>query len=321
MHRFTVKPLAPFQFDHLYERLQQSSNRVLYHIDDDKAISRVFMIDDRPVLVKAASLGTLEYPEIQLDVFNANDRAQADRAVSHCMHVFSLDRPLAHFYEAAKQNDPVLYALTQSHRGIHMLLEPGIYEAMILSIIGQQVNLTFAANLKHALIFACNQSLEWQGHTFYAFPTPEKVASLSYETLRGLQFSQRKAEYVIDFARLVADGKFDIEAIASTPNEEAIEAMVKLRGIGRWTAECVLLFGLGRPDVLPAADIGLRNAVKLFYNLEQQPSEEEVREKAKFWTGWESYATYYFWAALGIAKDKEKANPPAASITRAKSQP
>ncbi|MFC4766360.1 DNA-3-methyladenine glycosylase family protein [Effusibacillus consociatus] len=302
MYEITLNPPSPFNFSHLFDRLRQSSNRVLYQTEND-SICRLFLIDGQPVLVKLTSSGTIEKPEVRLTAYNAKTEAQANQAFSKCRHVFSLDRPLSPFYDMAQKNDPVLYRMTLQHRGIHMLLEPGIYEAMILSIIGQQVNLTFAANLKHSLITLCNQSFEWKGQTFYAFPPPEKVASLSYEELRGLKYSQRKAEYVIDFARLVAGGKFREDRIAEMSNEEAIEAMSELRGIGRWTAECVLLFGLGRPDILPALDIGLRNAVQLFYGLEHQPTEEEIRRMAQAWKGWESYATYYLWAALGAARE------------------
>lgn len=262
----------------------------------------MFLSNGHPVLVRAVPTGTVESPQVKLVAYNAQNRKQADLAFQSCIHVFSLNRPLTSFYRMAEKNDPVLHRLTLRHRGAHMLLEPDVYEAAILSIIGQQVNLTFAAALKRSLILKCNQSFDWQGRTYYAFPSPEKVASLSYDELHALKFSRRKAEYVIDFARLVAEGKFPVDAISRMSNEEAIDRMAKLRGIGRWTAECALLFGLGRPDILPALDIGLRNAVRLFYGLPQQPTEKEVRRLAEAWKGWESYATYYLWAAFGEAK-------------------
>ncbi|WP_018133399.1 DNA-3-methyladenine glycosylase family protein [Effusibacillus pohliae] len=305
MYEITLFPPAPYDFSHLFERLRHSSNWVLYRMEND-SITRLFLVDGHPVLVKLTSTGTVEQPQVKLAACNATNEQQAKRAFAYCRHVFSLDRPLAPFYAAIEQNDPVLFRLVQQHRGIHMLLEPGVYEAMILSIIGQQVNMTFAANLKHELVKLCNQSFEWKGQTFYAFPSPERVASLSYEDLRKLKYSQRKAEYVIDFARLVADGRFPVDEISRMSNEQAIEEMVKLRGIGRWTAECVLLFGLGRPDILPALDIGLRNAMQLFYGLDRQPSEQEVRQMATRWRGWESYVTYYLWTALGIAKQRKQ---------------
>ncbi|BCJ85766.1 DNA-3-methyladenine glycosylase family protein [Effusibacillus dendaii] len=310
MLKITVRPPAPFDFRHLFDRLAQSSNRVLYRITDNSVL-RLFLIDGRPILAELRSTGTVEQPEITITAWNTENQGQAEKVFALCTHIFSLNRPLWSFYKTAAENDPVLHRLTEKHRGIHMLLEPGIEEAMILSIIGQQVNLTFAANLKHALVELCSEPFIWKGQTFYAFPQLERIASLSYEDLRKLKYSQRKAEYVIDFARLVVSGTFRSDVIARLSNDEAIEEMAKLRGIGRWTAECVLLFGIGRPDVLPALDIGLRNAVQLFYQLPNQPTETDIRKMALAWSGWESYATYYLWAALGMAKAEKKSNPKA----------
>ncbi len=77
-----------------------------------------------------------------------------------------------------------------------------------------------------------------------------------------------------------------------------METLLPLRGIGRWTVECLLLFGMGRPDLLPAADIGLRRAVQRVYGLPERPGEEEVRRIGEAWAPWRSYATFYLWDAI-----------------------
>jgi DNA-3-methyladenine glycosylase II len=246
-----------------------------------------------------------EAPEIHLQVEGAPDEAAAQEAVKIWRHMLSVDRPLRPFYEKIA-GDAVLSGLIDRLSGLNLLLEADPFEAMILAIIGQQVNLTFAENLKRSLVELCGDRLELEGRPFYAFPTPEQIARLNYEDLRPLKYSQRKAEYIIDFSRGVASGEIDLQALEGMTNEEAIQSLVKLRGIGRWTAECVLLFGLGRPDLLPAADIGLRNAIQHFYGVDHQPTEAEVREMAGNWAGYESYVTYYLWTALGIARAESK---------------
>ncbi|HEU4963458.1 MAG TPA: DNA-3-methyladenine glycosylase [Bacilli bacterium] len=304
---YTLRPDAPYEYDYFRSRVETSSNRYLYVFGENR-LSRAHFIDGTPVVVHVTP--TLEEgpatPAIQLQVEGAATQAQADRAAAIWRHMLSVDRPLTPFYEQV-QDDPVMREITERLRGMHLLLESGPFESMILSIIGQQVNLTFAENLKRSLVELCGQPVEVDGHSHYAFPTPDAIARLAYDELRSRKFSQRKAEYVIDFARGVADGSIDLDALARMSNEEAIDSLVKLRGIGRWTAECVLLFGLGRPDLLPAADIGLRNAIQHFYQLEHQPTEAEVREFAAPWRGYESYATYYLWQALGLVKAEAKA--------------
>lgn len=307
---YKVTPTPPYRFDYFRERVETSSNRYLYAIRENR-LSRAHIIDGHPVLVHVvASHADTTTPVIELTVQGATSQQMADQAVAIWRNMLSVDRPLLPFYEQV-QTDPVLHGITERLYGLHLLVESGPFEAMIQSIIGQQVNLTFAENLKRALVERCGEKIESDGQVHYAFPSPEAVARLNYEELRPLQFSQRKAEYVIDFARGVTDGRIDLDALARMSNDEAIEYLVKLRGIGRWTAECVLLFGLGRPDLLPAADIGLRNALQLFYGLDRQPTEAQVREFAAPWRGYESYATYYLWAALGIARAEQKQQKPA----------
>jgi len=123
---------------------------------------------------------------------------------------------------------------------------------------------------------------------------------LDYSQLREQQFSQRKAEYVIDFAREVENGLLDLNALSKMTDEEAMERICKIRGLGRWTAECILLFGLGRQDLLPAKDVGLQRAVTEVWGLPQRISEQELREMAEAWKPWRSWYTYYLWASLAL---------------------
>lgn len=92
--------------------------------------------------------------------------------------------------------------------------------------------------------------------------------------------------------------RVDFTRLENMDNDKIIENLTKLSGNGRWTVECFLLFGLGRADLLPAADIGLRNAVKKQYGLPEQPEEQKVRKIGEAWSPWRSYATFYMWESL-----------------------
>ncbi|MBL0387674.1 DNA-3-methyladenine glycosylase 2 family protein [Tumebacillus sp. ITR2] len=302
---YTLTPQSPYRFDYFRERIATSSNSYLYDIGEHH-LGRAHVIQGHTVLVRVSCPEPAsDAPEIHLQVEGAPDETTALEAVKIWRHMLSVDRPLAPFYEKMA-GDAVLSGLTDQLAGLNLLLEADPFEAMILAIIGQQVNLTFAENLKRSLVELCGDRLELDGRPFYAFPTPEQIARLKYEDLRPLKYSQRKAEYIIDFSRGVAGGEIDLQALEGMTNDEAIQSLVKLRGIGRWTAECVLLFGLGRSDLLPAADIGLRNAIQHFYGIDHQPTEAEVREMASCWAGYESYVTYYLWTALGMARAESK---------------
>jgi DNA-3-methyladenine glycosylase II len=169
---------------------------------------------------------------------------------------------------------------------------------MIKAIIGQQVNVKFAATLVERIVDFGRETVEWKDLCLPVFPAPETVAGWSPEQLQALSFSRRKAEYVIDFARAVVDGKVDLDGLWHMTEDEIFETLMPLRGVGRWTVECLLLFGMGRPDVLPAADIGVQNAVQKLYGLPSRPTEAMVRRLGEAWTPWRSYATYYLWQSL-----------------------
>jgi DNA-3-methyladenine glycosylase II len=212
--------------------------------------------------------------------------------------MLSIDVDLQAFYNHL-DGIPALAPLQYKFHGLRLLLEPDLFQCMIRTIIGQQLNLGFAATLTGRLVqSAANDPITYHGDDYYAFPSAEQVAALTIDRLRELQFSQRKAEYVIGLAQAVADGSLDLEHLETLDNEEVIQKLTKYRGVGRWTVECFLLFGMGRQDLLPAADIGLRNAIKLWYGLGEQPTEDEVRRWGASWSPWSSYITYYLWESL-----------------------
>jgi DNA-3-methyladenine glycosylase II len=124
------------------------------------------------------------------------------------------------------------------------------------------------------------------------------VAALDPAELTTRQFSRSKASYVIHAARAVAEGALDLDAVGALPFDDAVAEMTRLRGIGRWTAEYVLMRGLGVPDSFPAADTGLRAAIGKAYGLGRSATETEARAHAERWVGWRSWAAFIWWMAL-----------------------
>ncbi|MCF6136285.1 DNA-3-methyladenine glycosylase family protein [Pseudalkalibacillus berkeleyi] len=214
--------------------------------------------------------------------------------------MFGTDYRLESFYEHIRENSHRVTQVTHLFHGMRVITNPDLFETTVDTIIGQQVNLKFAATLKERLIRYAGTVHRFEEDNLYIFPSPDRVAKLEYQELQDLSFSQRKSEYIIDFARLVSSGAIDLNALWNLSNQEIIDHLMPLRGIGMWTVECLMLFGLHRPNVLPAADIGLRNAVKFLYDSEKQPQTEEIRKLAEEenWYPWESYITYYLWQYL-----------------------
>lgn len=176
---------------------------------------------------------------------------------------------------------------------------PDLFEALCWGIIGQQINLAFAYTLKRRFVETFGEREEWNGKDYWLFPSPEAVARLAPSDLTGLQMTARKSEYLIGAARLMAEGKLSKERLlAAGGHREAEKLLVGIRGIGPWTANYVLMRCLRFPTALPIEDVGLHNAIKLLLGMDRKPTVEEIRELAKPWAGWESYATFYLWRAL-----------------------
>ena len=162
----------------------------------------------------------------------------------------------------------------------------GLFEALLYQIVGQQISV-LAANAIHARLCALFPG---------GRPDPELLAEISMETLRGIGFSARKAEYCQDLARRAFEGELD--GIADLPHEAAREKLVALRGIGPWTADGALLIAFGYPDVLVSGDLVLRKAVQRAYELPTMPTEQEVEALGETWRPHRTLAAGYLFESM-----------------------
>lgn len=130
------------------------------------------------------------------------------------------------------------------------------------------------------------------------FPRPAQLLDTADSKLRAAGLSGRKIEYLKDLASRVSDGRLKLALLPEMLDEQVIEQLVQVKGIGRWTAEMFLIFCLGRQDVLPVGDLGLRKAMQKTYSLAQLPSPESMRDIARRWKPYCSVATWYMWKSL-----------------------
>ena len=130
-------------------------------------------------------------------------------------------------------------------------------------------------------------------------------SSTTVAELSDLQFSTRKAEYLIGLSEQVASGELQLKKLAMQTDQEIMDTLIKIRGIGSWTAENFLLFGVGRPNLFPIADIGIQNAFKQLYNLPQKPTKEEMLIYSKNWSPYLSYASLYLWRSVEKRSEKK----------------
>jgi DNA-3-methyladenine glycosylase II len=162
------------------------------------------------------------------------------------------------------------------------------YGALLRAIVGQQLS-TKAARTIYLRV------LDLFGGTT---PSPEQLLEVSEDDLRGAGLSGRKVEYVRDLAAHVLSGELELDRLEELDDEEAIEEIVAVRGLGRWTAEMFLIFHLERPDILSGGDLGIRKAIQLEYGLAEMPAPQRVIEIGERWSPHRSLAGLYLWESL-----------------------
>ncbi len=131
-------------------------------------------------------------------------------------------------------------------------------------------------------------------------PTPAQILASDEATLRACGLSTAKARAIIDLARHVEDARLPLEGIDTLDDEAVIEALVAVRGVGRWTAQMFLMFRLGRPDVLPVLDLGVRKGAQRIYRMRALPEADRLEKVARNWRPWASVASWYCWRVLDL---------------------
>lgn len=245
--------------------------------------------------------GAVDDTRLSVSVPSGRSARVRDAVTHEVRRIFGLDLDLAGFYRMAKA-DAVLGELIASLYGMRPTLAPGGLEMLVGSIIAQQVNLTFAFTLRARLVRRYGVPVAIGGQTVYAFPEAQALARLRVASLRSMQFSTRKAEYIRDVARAVTAGRLDLTALASASSAEVIETLTALRGLGRWTADWYLARCLGRGDACPAGDLAVRKAFDHHYGRGRTLSEEAIRRRASVWGDYQSLAIHYLLVGMRLGR-------------------
>lgn len=238
---------GPYNFDLVLDRLSLDPLHVVNQ--KDRTVKVPLIIDHLPHVAEVKAIGTTESPSFMITGTNED-------GISKISEIFQwhidLQQIHLHFQKTT------LKSLFKEHYGTALVLDFAPYNCLLKCIIHQQLNLTFAHKLTER--FVKTYGYEKEGVWFY--PTPDKVVELTVEDLRELQFSGRKAEYIIGIAEKMVQGELDLDKIRTLSDQEISNTLIKLRGVGPWTVQNFLMFGLGRLNLFPFTDIGIQNALK-----------------------------------------------------------
>lgn len=247
-----------------------------------RALRKAFLFEGRPAVLRLA------FGESGVEVALAGIEGPAAMAKAHAATLRLLGwtgDPAA--FEAAHPR------LAHGRKGLRVLFTLDPFEALVWAILGQQVNLPFAYAMRRDLIRLAGVPAE---EGLIAHPDADRLAALKVEGLQALRFSRRKAEYLLHAAGEVASGRLCLENLATATG--AAKALQSLRGCGPWTAQYVLMRGLGFRDCVPVGDAGLTLALQRWFNLETRPDASETLRLMAPFAPHRSLATFHLWASL-----------------------
>ncbi|KKI89529.1 DNA-3-methyladenine glycosylase [Bacillus sp. SA1-12] len=287
-------PPKEFNFKECLVFLGRSKQEVLHQIREE-SVYKLLKINGETLLIKIG--GNQNSIQVEFPI-SAPSKSARKKVAAYVWKWFDLDQELENFYLMACK-DRILQQIVQQYYGLRIICIPDLFEALTWAIIGQQINLPFAYTLKKRFVEHFGESLTFNGHTFWLFPEFQRIAMLDIDDLKRLQFTSRKAEYIIGVAKAMESGKLTKAALLKQQEYQLVhKSLMAIRGVGAWTADYVMMKCLQFSSAFPIADVGLHNAIKIQLGLERKPTIEEIEEMTIHWEGWQAYATFYLWRSL-----------------------
>jgi 3-methyladenine DNA glycosylase/8-oxoguanine DNA glycosylase len=193
------------------------------------------------------------------------------------------------------RRDPMLGAIIKQVGPcrLHAYREGDLFSALCETIVSQQLSIRVAEVIFGRICALCTPASQ---------PTPQAVLGLSPDQLRAAGLSRPKASYVHDLADKVASGTLDLHALEHLPDDEVIAALSTVKGIGRWSAQMILLFRFNRPDVWPTGDLGIVRALERFHRLRKTPNLQRLERLGNPWRPYRSVAAWYLWQSLTLPR-------------------
>ena len=288
-----IEVLPPYDFE-LSSEIFGNGDKQIRKYENGK-FWQVLTMNGKLILATAKSQGNVNKPRIAVELKSENEITEKDKkkAKNQLNLIFSLDLDLNPFYSDA-DNDKIMAHLTRKLRGLKTPTTPSVFEALVDSIIEQQISLAVANSLRKKLVKKFGQTLHLEEGLYYAYPTPQQLASVNISGFRECGLSMRKGEYIKEVSALILEKKLNLEKLKNYENSEHVIAELdKIRGVGVWTAEFTMLRGMQRLEALPADDLGLRRVISRYYCQGRAISSSEVRHIAKNWSKWKGLAAYY----------------------------
>jgi DNA-3-methyladenine glycosylase II len=259
--RLRLSPRPPFRLDLTAWALRRRPHNIVDRFDGG-IYSRILTLGETAVEVAVEQRGGAERPELFATISGHGvSRAMGEDVEARLARMLGLDRDLSEFYELA-QTDSILGPMVTRLRGMKPVRFPTNFEAFVNAVTCQQISLDAGLHVVNRLVANYGRSPQQASEQTFAFPDSSVLAHADSERLRELGLSRGKARYLTALASLDVDAANpDFSRIDTLDDKAALAALCELKGVGRWTAEYVMLRGFGRLHIFPGDDVGGRNAL------------------------------------------------------------
>ncbi len=293
MNKIQIIPPAEFSFALACSFLERSPRELLHRVDGGK-IFKALSIGKKKMLFTVRQVDA----NLAIEFLNHQPSlSEKEVVIQYVYDWLDLRTDLKPFYQIV-EDDQLLGPLIKKYYGYRIVGQPDLFESLVWAVLGQQINLTFAYTLKQRFVEQFGEAIEYGNKNYFLFPSYDRVSELKPDSLLALQFSKQKANYTIGIAQAFASGEITKASLRPLSLTEGKERLMKIKGIGNWTANYALMKTFRYPDAFPLEDVGIHNAIKKLKGMKTKPTLDQVKRIFKKYKGWEAYATLYLWKSL-----------------------
>jgi len=291
MQKLYIPVPEDFSFGECCWYLDRGFDDCVYKVKGERVV-KALRLDGQELLVEVTGGSG------RLRVTVLKGMADMDRLAVYIREWMDIDRDLGPFYGLLGKDKRLDY-MSRDFKGLRLVGIVDLFEALSWSIIGQQINLKFAYTLKRRLVEKYGSALSYKGETYHLFPDCRVLAAADAADLRAMQFSRSKAAYLIGLSDAFSRGELSREKLLVLPDRESrLQALMKIKGIGVWTANYCLMKSLRDPSGIPYGDAGLLAALIRHGVIKDRGEGIKIDRFFSKYKGWESYVVFYLWRSL-----------------------
>lgn len=297
LYDFKITATGEYDFSHTLAFLKRSDREALFFTENDKVIRPFNGAFVKTILEVTGIPGGVRVIARDGEYKHGCREEGADEIKNFVTEWFDLASDLTPFYRMAEK-DEILNPLIKKYRGARITRIPDLFEAFCWAVAGQSISLNVTYIIKKLLVENFGTKVNINRREYSFFPEPDKFTGVDTEIIKSAKLTLNKAVTIKTIASLFTDGLLSRERLENMATPEAVKFLSEIKGIGKWTANYVLMRGLGREDAFPLGDAGLVNALKNITGRKEKLSEKEVFGYFTGWQGYEAYATFYLWRSL-----------------------